>query len=39
MINEWEEFCAYTGTVSYTASKKSDTDMAGPIHLCHDPGV
>ena len=25
MINEWEEFCAYTGTVSYTASKKSDT--------------
>ena len=25
MINEWVEFCAYTGTVSYTASKKSDT--------------
>ena len=21
MINEWVEFCAYTGTVSYTASK------------------
>ena len=21
MINEWEEFCAYTGTVSYTAVK------------------
>lgn len=29
MINEWEEFCAYTGTVSYTASKKSDTTWLG----------
>lgn len=29
MINEWEEFCAYTGTVSYTASKKSDTTYLG----------
>ena len=29
MINEWEEFCAYTGTVSYTASKKSDTPWLG----------
>lgn len=29
MINEWEEFCAYTGTVSYTASKKSDTSYLG----------
>ena len=29
MINEWEEFCAYTGTVSYTASKKSDTAWLG----------
>ncbi len=29
MINEWEEFCAYTGTVSYTASKKSDTSWLG----------
>ena len=24
-----EEFCAYTGTVSYTASKKSDTTWLG----------
>ena len=29
MINEWVEFCAYTGTVSYTASKKSDTTWLG----------
>ena len=29
MINEWEEFCAYTGTVSYIASKKSDTTWLG----------
>ena len=29
MINEWEEFCAYTGTVSYTANKKSDTTWLG----------
>lgn len=29
MINEWEEFCAYTGMVSYTASKKSDTTWLG----------
>ena len=29
MINEWEEFCAYTGTVSYTASKKIDTTWLG----------
>lgn len=29
MINEWEEFCAYTGTVSYAASKKSDTTWLG----------
>lgn len=29
MINEWEEFCAYTGTVSYTASRKSDTTYLG----------
>ena len=29
MINEWEEFCAYTGTVSYTASRKSDTTWLG----------
>lgn len=29
MINEWEEFCSYTGTVSYTASKKSDTTYLG----------
>ena len=29
MINEWMEFCAYTGTVSYTASKKSDTTWLG----------
>ena len=29
MINEWEEFCAYTGTVSYTARKKSDTTYLG----------
>ena len=29
MINEWEEFCAYTRTVSYTASKKSDTTWLG----------
>lgn len=29
MINEWEEFCAYTGTVSYTAGKKSDTTYLG----------
>lgn len=25
MLNEWEEFCAYTGAVSYSASRKSDT--------------
>lgn len=29
MINEWVEFCAYTGTVSYTASKKIDTTWLG----------
>ena len=29
MINEWEEFCAYTGTVSYTASRKSDATYLG----------
>ena len=29
MTNEWEEFCAYTGTVFYTASKKSDTTWLG----------
>ena len=29
MLNEWEEFCAYTGTVSYTAGKKSDTTYLG----------
>ena len=29
MINERAEFCAYTGTVSYTASKKSDTTWLG----------
>ena len=29
MINEREEFCAYTGTVSYTASRKSDTTWLG----------
>ena len=29
MINEWAEFRAYTGTVSYTASKKSDTTWLG----------
>ena len=29
MINEWVEFCAYTRTVSYTASKKSDTTWLG----------
>ena len=29
MINEWKEFCAYTGTVSYIASKKSDTTWLG----------
>lgn len=29
MLNEWEEFCAYTGTVSYTASRKSDTTYMG----------
>lgn len=29
MINEWEEFRAYTGTVFYTASKKSDTTWLG----------
>lgn len=29
MINEWVEFCAYAGTVSYTASKKSDTTWLG----------
>ncbi len=29
MINEWEEFCTYTGTVSYTASRKSDTTYLG----------
>ena len=28
MINEWEEFCAYTGTVSYTASKKAINTIA-----------
>ena len=39
MINEWEEFCAYTGTVSYTASKKSDTTWLGRFTFCHNPGV
>ena len=29
MINEWEEFCAYTGAVSYTASRKIDTTYMG----------
>ena len=29
MISEWKEFCAYTGMVSYTASKKSDTTWLG----------
>lgn len=29
MLNEWEEFCAYTGTVSYIAGKKSDTTYLG----------
>ena len=29
MLNEWEEFCAYTGAVSYTASCKSDTTYMG----------
>ena len=29
MLNEWEEFCVYTGTVSYTAARKSDTTYMG----------
>ena len=29
MLNEWEEFCAYTGVVSYTATRKSDTTYMG----------
>lgn len=29
MLNEWEEFCAYTGAVSYTASRKNDTTYMG----------
>lgn len=29
MLNEWEEFCAYTGAVSYTAARKSDTTYMG----------
>ena len=33
MINEWVEFCAYTGTVSYTASKKNDTTWLGRFTL------
>lgn len=32
MINEWVEFCAYTGTVSYTASKKSEA-------ICCERGI
>ena len=39
MINEWEEFCAYTGTVFLYRQQEERYDMAGPIHLCHDPGV
>ena len=29
MLNEWKEFRAYTGTVSYTASRKSDMTYLG----------
>ena len=29
MLNEWEEFLAYTSTVSYTASGKNDTTYMG----------
>ena len=29
MLNEWEEFYAYTGVVSYTATRKSDTTYMG----------
>lgn len=29
MLNEWEEFRAYTGAVSYTAARKSDTTYMG----------
>ena len=29
MLNEWQEFLDYTGSVTYTASRKNDTTYLG----------
>ena len=29
MVNEWKEFCAYTGTPDYTCKNKNDSSYLG----------